>query len=84
MIQRRIYQDIKVYLYCFSKSYVALVSTDQHCVFDEKSKNRILGYYNLNALKERMTELLIRREKRTVLKQLPNVMQEDVYVRAGN
>ncbi len=52
----------------------------QHCIFDSRSKNRILGYYNLNTLKEKMSDLLIRREKRAVLRQLPNVIEEDIYV----
>ncbi len=52
----------------------------QHCIFDERSKNRILGYYNLASLKERMSSILIRREKRLILKQLPNIVEEDVFV----
>ncbi len=52
----------------------------QHCIFDHQSKNRIVGYYNLNALKQRMSSILIRREKQQVLKQLPNVTQHNVPV----
>ena len=52
----------------------------QHCIFDEHSKNRILGYYNLASLKQRMSSILIRREKRLILKQLPNIVEEDVFV----
>ena len=53
----------------------------QHCLFDEVSKNKITGYYNLNGLNARLQNVLIRREKHQVLKELPNVIQEDVPVR---
>lgn len=52
----------------------------QYCIFDPVQKDKILGYYNLNKLKERMQEILIRREKRTVLNELPNIRQIDVPV----
>ncbi len=52
----------------------------QHCYFDPKSKNRITGYYNLNSLKKRMAPMLLRREKRQVMKQLPNIQQVDIPV----
>jgi SNF2 family DNA or RNA helicase len=52
----------------------------QHCLFDEKMKNKITGYYNLSDLKERLQSILIRREKRNVLKQLPNISEFDVPV----
>lgn len=52
----------------------------QHCVFDPSQRDKILGYYNLNALKNRMQKILLRREKRMVLKELPNIRQIDVPV----
>ncbi len=52
----------------------------QHCYFDPRSKNRITGYYNLNSLKSRIQPLLLRREKRQVMKQLPNIQQVDIPV----
>ena len=53
----------------------------QHCLFDSgSSRNKIVGYYNLNHLKKRMSKILIRREKRTVISQLPNVQQQDIPV----
>ncbi len=52
----------------------------QHCFFDEKMRNKITGYYNLTELKERLKSILIRREKRNVLKQLPNISEMDVPV----
>ncbi|MEM1405294.1 MAG: DEAD/DEAH box helicase, partial [Bacteroidota bacterium] len=52
----------------------------QHCVFDTEQRDKILGYYNLNTLKERMQEILIRREKRTVLKELPNIRQQEIPI----
>ncbi len=53
----------------------------QHCLFDQVSKNKITGYYNLNELNKRLQNILIRREKHQVLKELPNVIQEDVPVK---
>ena len=53
----------------------------QHCLFDPgSSRNKIVGYYNLNQLKKRMGKILIRREKSAVISQLPNVRQQDVPV----
>lgn len=52
----------------------------QHCHFSTKSKDQILGYYNLKALKNRMKSILIRREKRNVIKQLPSVQQITVPI----
>ena len=52
----------------------------QHCIFDTKYKNKINGYYNLRNLKERLDSLLIRREKKEVFDQLPNVIQKNIYV----
>jgi SNF2 family DNA or RNA helicase len=53
----------------------------QHCIFDKSAKNRILGYYNLQNLKKRLNTLLLRREKKEVFDQLPNVIQKDIYVK---
>ncbi len=52
----------------------------QYCLFDHKYHNQINGYYNLSDLKEKMSGILLRREKREVLNQLPNVTQLDVPV----
>jgi SNF2 family DNA or RNA helicase len=52
----------------------------QHCIFDSHQKNKIQGYYNLQNLKERLKKILIRREKGEVMEQLPNVVQQDVFV----
>ena len=52
----------------------------QHCLFDPAKTNKINGYYNLQTLNERLSDILIRREKRTVLDQLPNVQQIDIPV----
>ncbi|MGA1870528.1 MAG: SNF2-related protein [bacterium] len=52
----------------------------QHCYFDHKQKNKITGYYNLQKLKERLSAILIRREKRDVIEQLPNISQIDIPV----
>ena len=52
----------------------------QHCLFDPEKTNKINGYYNLQALNEKLSSMLIRREKRNVLDQIPNVQQIDVHV----
>ncbi len=52
----------------------------QHCYFDHQKKNKIQGYYNLQELNERLRPILLRREKRNVLKQLPQLTQQDIYV----
>ena len=52
----------------------------EHCYFDGQSKNKISGYFNLQNLKKRMQQILIRREKRNVIKELPNLQQMDVPV----
>jgi hypothetical protein len=52
----------------------------QHCLFDPEKHNKINGYYNLQKLNNRLEPILIRREKRKVLDQLPNVQQFNVPV----
>ncbi|MDR2739541.1 MAG: DEAD/DEAH box helicase, partial [Treponema sp.] len=52
----------------------------QHCLFDPVKINKINGYYNLQGLNVRLEDILIRREKRMVLNQLPAVQQKDVPV----
>ena len=52
----------------------------QHCLFDVEKVNKINGYYNLQSLNRRLSEILIRREKRMVLEQLPNVQQISIPV----
>ena len=52
----------------------------QHCLFDSERINKINGYYNLQSLNESLSEILIRREKRNVLNQLPKVQQFDIPV----
>ena len=52
----------------------------QHCLFDPEKPNKINGYYNLQALNRQLSDILIRREKRQVLNQLPNVQQIDIPI----
>lgn len=52
----------------------------QHCYFDESKKDKITGYYDLQQLKERLSPILLRREKSKVLKDLPQVTQINVPV----
>ncbi|MEX2569626.1 MAG: DEAD/DEAH box helicase, partial [Cyclobacteriaceae bacterium] len=52
----------------------------QHCFFDTDRRNKITGYYDLQALQERLKPILIRRERRDVIKDLPNVTEINVPV----
>jgi SNF2 family DNA or RNA helicase len=52
----------------------------QHCYFDQTNKTKITGYYNLQQLNERLKPILIRREKRKVLKDLPNITEITVPI----
>ena len=52
----------------------------QHCLFDPEKTNKINGYYNLQILNEQLSKILIRREKKNVLSQLPNVQQFDIPI----
>ncbi len=52
----------------------------QYCYFDEFNKNKITGYYNLQQLNDRLKAILIRREKRKVIKDLPNLTEITVPV----
>ena len=52
----------------------------QHCYFDESKKDKITGYYNLQQLKERLSPILLRREKSKVLQDLPQLTQINVPV----
>jgi SNF2 family DNA or RNA helicase len=53
----------------------------QYCLFDPDKINKINGYYNLQTLNNQLSEILLRREKRNVLNQLPNVQQFDIFVK---
>ncbi|HEX7583048.1 MAG TPA: DEAD/DEAH box helicase [Prolixibacteraceae bacterium] len=52
----------------------------QHCLFDPERRDKINGYYNLQQLHHKLEQILIRREKRKVLDQLPNVQQTIIPV----
>lgn len=52
----------------------------QHCIFDYESKTKINGYYDLQNLKSVLNDIVIRRQKRNVLKDLPSVMEQNVFV----
>jgi len=53
----------------------------QYCLFDPDKPNKINGYYNLQKLNKKLVEVLLRREKRKVIKQLPNIRQINIPVR---
>lgn len=50
----------------------------QHCLFDPEKPNKINGYFDLQKLNKKLESILLRREKRQVLDQLPNVQQINV------
>lgn len=52
----------------------------QHCLFDVAKPNKINAYYNLANLKDSLKDVLLRREKRKVIEQLPNVQQHDIPI----
>ena len=52
----------------------------QHCLFDPVKTNKINGYYDLQKLNKKLDQILLRREKRKVMEQLPNVQQFNVPV----
>ncbi len=52
----------------------------QHCCFDAQQQNKITGYYNLQSLKERLQPILLRREKKDVIRQLPHISHLDIPV----
>jgi len=53
----------------------------KHCLFDPVKQNKITGYYNLQELNTKLDQILIRREKRKVLNQLPQIQQTDIYLK---
>ncbi len=53
----------------------------QHCYFDAVKQDKITGYYNLQALSKRMEAVLLRREKKDVIKDLPQVTEQTIPVR---
>lgn len=52
----------------------------QHCLFDPERPDKINGYYDLQKLNHKLEQILIRREKRKVIDQLPNVQQTNIPV----
>jgi len=52
----------------------------QHCLFDPSRKDKINGYYNLQKLNKKLENIVIRRQKRQVINELPNLMQMDIPV----
>ncbi|MEM8894190.1 MAG: DEAD/DEAH box helicase, partial [Bacteroidota bacterium] len=53
----------------------------QHCLFDPERHNKINGYYNLKSLNKKLETVLIRREKRKIMDQLPNIEQSNRTLR---
>lgn len=53
----------------------------QHCYFDKQKKDKIVGYYDLQKLNKRLQPILLRREKKDVLKDLPKVTEVTIPVK---
>jgi hypothetical protein len=53
----------------------------KYCLFDPDKPNKINGYYDLQKLKSQVAPILLRREKRNVLEQLPNISQVDIPIK---
>jgi len=53
----------------------------QHCYFDSQTKNTVVGYYDLQELKQKLNAIFIRRERQEVIKQLPNISQINIPVK---
>lgn len=53
----------------------------QHCYFSKSGSDKITGYFNLQALKERLSAILIRREKSDVISQLNKVHEKNIFVK---
>lgn len=52
----------------------------KHCLFDPEKQVKINGYYDLDKLNKKLESILIRREKRKVISQLPNIIQVNIPV----
>ncbi|MBT3382895.1 MAG: DEAD/DEAH box helicase [Prolixibacteraceae bacterium] len=50
----------------------------QHCLFDPERYDKINGYFNLKSLNKKLDKILLRREKRKVIDQLPNLQQINI------
>jgi SNF2 family DNA or RNA helicase len=53
----------------------------QHCLFDTYKPNKIDGYYDLDMLNDQLSGILIRREKKDVINQLPDLRQIEILVK---
>ncbi|MFH1154423.1 MAG: SNF2-related protein [Pseudomonadota bacterium] len=52
----------------------------RHFMLSRKKKGRILGYRNLESLRERLGGLVIRRKKQEVLKDLPDTVTNEYFI----
>ena len=53
----------------------------QHCVFDYESEDKINGYFNLNQLKDRLQDTVIRRQREEVMPELPNISEKKYLIK---
>lgn len=53
----------------------------QYCVFDQEHEDKINGYFNLSKLKERLNDIVIRRQKVEVMPQLPQVSEKKYLIK---
>jgi len=52
----------------------------RHFMISRKAKGRILGYQNLDELREKLSSIVIRRKKEEVLKDLPETVTNNYYI----
>lgn len=52
----------------------------QHCYFSKSGHDKITGYFNLRQLKDKLSSVLIRREKSEVIDQLNKVHEKNIFV----
>lgn len=51
-----------------------------HFMLDRNKKDKICGYRNLNSLNEKIRPIVIRRKKKEVLKELPDITENNYYI----
>lgn len=52
----------------------------RYCIFDNHSSNRIIGFYNLDELDQRIEKIVLHRTKEQVIRHLPKVSYVDLPV----
>ena len=56
----------------------------QHCYFDKNQTNKIVGYFNLEDVETKLASVMIRREKKEVTEQLPQISHLNIPVKVDS